>query len=150
MSHSILWSLVLAIHLIGMTAWVGGMVYAVFIVRPSLGLLDATQRASVHLQTLTRFFRIVWHTMPTVLVTGWLMILHEGGFAAVSWQVNAMQVLGLAMAALFARIYFGPFQKVRRAIRPQPATFDSIRSLVMINIGMGFLTILAAAMARGL
>jgi uncharacterized membrane protein len=150
MSSSILWSLVLAIHLIGMTAWVGGMVYAVFVLRPSLGLLDATQRASVHLQSLTRFFRIVWHTMPTVLVTGWLMILHEGGFAVVSWQVNAMQLLGLAMAGLFARIYFGPFQKARRAIRPQPATFDSIRALVTINIGLGLLTILAAAMARGL
>ncbi|MBB2175925.1 CopD family protein [Gluconacetobacter johannae] len=150
MSHSILWSLVLAIHLTGMAAWVGGMVYAVFVLRPSLSLLDATQRASVHLQTLGRFFRIVWHTMPMVLVTGWLMILHEGGFAVVSWQVNAMQLLGLAMAGLFARIYFGPYQKARRAIRPQPATFDSIRSLVLVNITLGVLTILAAAMARGL
>ncbi|GAA4484296.1 CopD family protein [Gluconacetobacter asukensis] len=150
MTSSILWSLVLAIHLLGMTAWVGGMVYAVFVLRPSLGLLDATQRASVHLQTLTRFFRLVWHTMPTVLVTGWLMILHEGGFATIPWQVNVMQLLGLAMAAVFARIYFGPFQKARRAIRPQPALFDTIRSLVTINIGLGVLTILSAAMARGL
>ncbi|NVN11695.1 MULTISPECIES: CopD family protein [Nguyenibacter] len=150
MTSSILWSLVLAIHILGMTAWVGGMVHAVFVLRPSLGLLDATQRASVHLQTLTRFFRMVWHLMPTVLVSGWLLVLHEGGFAAVPWQVNAMQLLGLAMAALFARIYFGPFQKARRAIRPQPAIFDSIRALVLANTGLGVLTILAAAMARGL
>ncbi|MBL7235365.1 CopD family protein [Novacetimonas hansenii] len=148
MSHSILWSLVLAVHLLGMAAWVGGMIYAVFVLRPSLGLLDAIPRVSVHLQTLNRFFRIVWHVMPMVLVTGWLMILHEGGFAAIAWQINLMQLLGLMMALIFARIYFGPYQKARRAMRPQPAMFDSIRSQILINIGLGVLTIITASLAH--
>ncbi|MBV1832899.1 CopD family protein [Novacetimonas pomaceti] len=148
MSHSPLWSLVLAVHLIGMAAWVGGMMYAVFVLRPSLSLLDPTQRASVHLQTLNRFFRIVWHSMPMVLVTGWLMIFHEGGFATVGWQINLMQLLGLVMALVFARIYFGPYQKARRALRPQPSIFDSIRAQILVNIGLGVVTIVAASLAH--
>ncbi|WP_308720533.1 CopD family protein [Komagataeibacter xylinus] len=148
MSLSIVWSLVLALHITGMAAWVGGMMYAAFVLKPSLNLLDATQRASVHLQTLNRFFRIVWHTMPMVLVSGWLMIWHEGGFASLPWQINLMQLLGLIMAGIFARIYFGPYQKARRALRPQPGQFDSIRSLVLLNTGIGILTIITACLAH--
>lgn len=65
-----------------------------FVLRPSLGLLDATQRASIHLQTLNRFFRIVWHTMPTVLITGWLLIFHYGGFAVVHGRSTSCSFSG--------------------------------------------------------
>ncbi|MCE2564229.1 CopD family protein [Komagataeibacter sp. FNDCF1] len=148
MSPSIVWSLVLALHITAMAAWVGGMIYAAFVLKPSLGLLDPTQRASIHLQTLNRFFRIVWHTMPMVLVSGWLLIYHDGGFAVVPWPINLMQLFGLIMAGVFARIYFGPYQKARRALRPKPGMFDSIRSLVLVNIGLGVLTILTACLAH--
>ena len=115
----------------------------------SLGLLDATQRNSVQLQTLKRFLRLVWHVMPLVLVTGWAMeIFREGGFAGADWHVNAMQGLGLLMAALFAAIYFGPFQKARRALRPQPAAFDRIRSLIGIKLVLGILVIVVASLGH--
>ncbi|BAK83296.1 hypothetical protein D3W54_12195 [Komagataeibacter medellinensis] len=148
MSSSIVWSLVLALHITAMAAWVGGMIYAAFVLKPSLGLLDPTQRASVHLQTLNRFFRIVWHTMPMVLVTGWLLIYHDGGFAVVPWPINLMQLFGLIMAGVFARIYFGPYQAARRALRPKQGVFDSIRSLVLLNSGLGVLTIVTACLAH--
>ena len=93
MSYPIVWSLVLALHITGMAAWVGGMIYAAFVLKPSLSLLDGTQRASVHLQTLNRFFRIVWHTMPMVLITGWLLIYHDGGFAVVPWPINLLSLI---------------------------------------------------------
>jgi len=149
MSHSVIWSLVLAIHIAGMTVWVGGTTYAVLILRPSLSLLDATQRASVHLQTLNRFFRAVWHVMPMVLASGWAMLLHEGGFANTPMPVNLMQLLGVIMAGLFVSVHFGPFQKARRAIRPQPAMFDTIRTRLGIIAILGMLTILAAALNHG-
>ena len=41
-----------AVHVLGATVWVGGMVFALFVLRPSLGLLppglDADFRASPH------------------------------------------------------------------------------------------------------
>ncbi|TLU72751.1 CopD family protein [Lichenicoccus roseus] len=146
---TILWGLVLAVHLAAMAAWVGGMVYALFVLRPSLGLLDATQRTSVQLQTLKRFLRLIWHVMPLVLVTGWAMeIFREGGFAGANWHINAMQGLGVLMALLFGAIYFGPFQKARRALRPQPATFERIRSLISIKLALGILVIVVASLGH--
>lgn len=148
MSHSILWSLILALHLISIVMWVGGAAYAAIILRPSLTLLDTTQRNSVHLQTLNRFFKMLTHVVPTALITGWLMIIHEGGFAAAPWTTNAMQGLGLVMALLFVRVMMGPYQKVRRAIRPQATTFDSIRTQIFIIVALGLLTILVASMGH--
>ena len=148
-SATILWGLVLSLHLLGMALWVGGMAYALLVLRPSLGLLDQTQRVSVHLQTLTRFFRLVWHVMPIVLVTGWAMyFLREGGLANPDWHINAMQGLGIVMAAVFLYAYFGPFRKARRAIRPQPATFESIRSLVSLDLAIGAAIVVIASLGH--
>ncbi|GAB3589072.1 hypothetical protein [Acetobacter peroxydans] len=148
MPHSLLWSLVLAVHIISIALWIGGIFYAVAILRPSLGLLDATQRTSIMLQTMSRFFKGLTHAIPTALISGWLLILHEGGFANAPWTVNAMQAFGIIMAGLFARLYFGPFQKVRRAIRPQASAFDSIRTQMLIIMALGFLAILSACLSH--
>ena len=147
---TILWSLVLAIHLLGMAVWVGGAAYALLVLRPSLSLLDATQRASVTLQSLKRFFRLVWHAMPLVLASGWAMeIGREGGFARADWHINAMQGLALVMAAVFLWIFFGPFRKARRAIRPKPETFESIRSLLGMTLVLGIAIVVVASLGHG-
>jgi uncharacterized membrane protein len=148
-SATILWGLVLAVHLLGMALWLGGAAYVLFVLRPSLGLLDQTQRVSVHLQTLRRFFRIVWHAMATVLLSGWAMLFfREGGFANTDWHINAMQGLGVLMAAVFAWAFFGPFRRARRAIRPQPAMFETIRSLVSINLVIGTAIVVVASLGH--
>jgi uncharacterized membrane protein len=148
-SAQILWGLVLAVHLLSMALWLGGAAYAVFVLRPSLGLLDQTQRTSVHLQTLRRFFRLVWHVMPMTLLSGWAMLFfREGGFANPDWHINAMQGLGVLMAAIFAWVFFGPFQRARRAIRPQPAMFEKIRSLVSINLVIGTAIVVVASLGH--
>ena len=144
---SILWGLVLSVHLLATVVWLGGAAYTLFVLRPSLGLLDGTQRNSVHLQTLTRYFRLVWHTMPLVLITGWLMLAFPlGGFNDPDWHVQAMQGLGVIIALLFAYAYFRPLRKVRRAIRPQPADFDKVRSLVSANLLLGTLVVVIASL----
>lgn len=145
--HDVLWGLVLAVHLLAWATWLGGAAYALFVLRPSLGLLDTTQRSSVQLQTIRRFFRLVWHVMPLVLITGWLMLgFRVGGFGNPDWHIQAMQALGLIMALIFAYAYFGPVRTVRRAIRPQAATFESIRSLVSLNLLIGIIIVVIASL----
>ena len=148
-SASILWGLVLAVHLLGMAVWVGGSAYALVVLRPSLTLLDATQRSSVTLQSLKRFFRLLWHVMPLVLLSGWAMeIGREGGFAHADWHINAMQGLGIVMAGTFLWAFFGPFRKARRAIRPKPETFESIRSLVNMMLVIGIAIVVVASLGH--
>lgn len=148
MPHSILWSLVLALHLISIIMWIGGGAYAAVVLRPSLSLLDQTQRNSVHLQTMARFFKGLTHAIPTTLITGWLLVLHEGGFANAPWTTNVMQLLGLIMAALFVRMYMVTYQKLRRAIRPQASGFDSVRKQVLVIVALGIITVLAASLGH--
>jgi uncharacterized membrane protein len=144
---SSLWGLVLAIHLLGWATWLGGAAYALFVLRPSLGLLDVTQRNSVHLQTLKRFFMLVWHAMPLVLISGWLMLAFPlGGFNNPDWHIQAMQGIGVIMALIFAYVYFGPFRRARRALRPQPAMFDRIRALVGLNLVLGAIVVVIASL----
>ena len=148
MPHSILWSVILAFHIISIMFWVGGTAYAAIIMRQSLSLLDPTQRNSVQLQSLGRFFRVLMHVIPTALITGWLMILHEGGFEQAPWTTNLMQLLGIVMAVLYVRVLTGPFQKARRALRPQPALFDSIRNQTLVIMALGLIAILAASLGH--
>ena len=148
MPRASVWSLVLTLHLVGISVWVGGGAYAAVVLRPSLNLLDQTQRNSVHLQTMARFFKGLTHAIPTTLITGWLLILHEGGFANAPWTTNAMQLLGLIMAILFARMYMGTYQKLRRAIRPQASGFDSVRKQVLIIVALGILAVLCASLGH--
>ena len=144
---TILWGLVLAIHLLSMAAWLGGTAYALLVLRPSLGLLDVTQRNSVNLQTLKRFFTLIWHAMVLSLLTGWAMLFfREGGFANPDWHLHVMQGLGIVMAVIFLWTFFGPFRKARRALRPQPATFDRIRSMVTLNLALGIVVVFVAAL----
>jgi len=149
MSHSILWTLILTLHIVCIAYWVGGTAFQTLITSKTLSLLEAGQRQSVQLQSYTRFLRSLWHVIPTALVTGWLLILHEGGFGAVPMAVNLMQLLALVMAALVARLYFGSFKQARRAIRPQPEVFVSIRRQMTLICLLGILTILCAAFATG-
>jgi len=44
----------------------------------------------------------------------------------------------------------GPFLRARRAMRPQPAVFDTLRSRMVLMAGLGLVNILIAAMAHGM
>jgi uncharacterized membrane protein len=139
----------LAIHLLAAAAWVGGMLYALVVLRPALAVLDATARMQLHMQTLKRFFLVVWHAMPLMLLTGWGMIFAVwGGMAHLPWAVNAMQGLAIIMAAVFLWIFFGPWKRLRRAIRPGPEVLSRIRQLIALNLALGTLTIIVAAFAN--
>ena len=60
-----------------------------------------------------------------------------------------MQALGLIMAAVFLWTYFGPFRRLRRAIRPGPELLGRIRLLVTINLVLGAAVIVVASAGHG-
>jgi uncharacterized membrane protein len=137
-------AILLALHLLAAVLWVGGMAFALLVLRPSLFMLDPLQRLSLHKEVFRRFFRLVWHVMPIQLATGYAMIfLSPGGFAALPWAINAMQTLGLIMAALFLVIFFGPWAALRRDGEAQAV--ERIRRLIAVNLGLGLVTVAIAA-----
>ena len=47
-------------------------------------MLESGARLQLHMQTLKRFFMVVWHAMPLMLITGWAMVFVVwGGMAHV-------------------------------------------------------------------
>ncbi len=141
--------ILLALHLLFAALWVGGMFYAVVVLRPALETLDAMPRLQMHMLTLKRFFRVVWVAMPAMLLTGWAMVFAVwGGFAALPWSINVMQTLALLMALIFLYIFFSPWQRLRRAIRPGPDLLPRIRQLVTLNLGLGVVTIIVGSLGH--
>ncbi len=142
-------NLLLALHILAATAWVGGMLYALVVLRPALGVLDPAPRLQLHMLTLKRFFLVVWHAMPIMLLTGWTMIGLAGwSMARLPWYVNVMQLLGLLMAAVFLYTYFAPFRRLRRAIRPGPEMLERLRLLITLNLGLGVAVIVVASLGH--
>ena len=142
-----LWGLVLAVHLMAMATWTGGLAYALLVLGPSLATLSPTERLALNGQALRRSFLIVWHAMPLVLLTGWAMVFGVyGGFANVDWTVNAMQTLALVMAAVFLTLFFGPWKRFRAA--PSTMAAGSIRRLMTLNLVLGVAVIIVASMGH--
>ena len=136
----------LALHLLGAMAWVGGMAFALLVLRPSLAVLEPAQRLALHREVFRRFFRLIWHAMPLVLATGYAMIFALlGGFAHLNWAVNVMHLLGLIMTAVFLYVVFVPWRAMQAA--PSPQAVERIRRLVMVNLALGTLTLIVAAWA---
>jgi uncharacterized membrane protein len=146
-------NVLLAVHLLASAVWVGGMAFALFVLRPSLVLLAPTQRLALHTAVFARFFRLIWVIMPAALVSGWWLLFGVyGGFEGVSPVVHVMHATGIAMGAVFLVIVLGPWRALRAAqaaANPVAATaaVNRIRQLVLANLILGTLTIVAAAFA---
>jgi len=137
--------LLLALHLLGVMTWVGGMAFAIVVLRPSLAAVPPPARTALLGEVFRRFFLVIWHAMPLVLLTGYAMLFGVyGGFAGARWNVHLMHLLGLVMAAIFLFVFFGPWAAFRRG--ENAAQVDRIRRLVKANLLLGLVVIVVAAL----
>jgi uncharacterized membrane protein len=144
MDASDVWRLVHVVHVLGAVVWVGGMFFAILIMRPALSGLDPVRRVDVYRGAFGRFFRVVWIVMPMMLLSGYIMLFGQyGGFAGADWSVHMMHMLGLAMAAIFVGIWFGPYQRFRGG---QGRAIDGIRPMIIANLVLGLFTVAIAAL----
>ena len=142
-----IWGWVLAVHVLCAVIWVGGMFFAYVVLRPSLSVLEPIQRIALHTQVFRRFFLIVWHVMPLILISGFaVLFLFYGGMAYVGWNVHVMLLLGLIMSAVFVLIVFGPYARFRRTTDRATAVacIDRIRKLIGVNLVLGIVTVVVA------
>jgi uncharacterized membrane protein len=140
---------VLVVHVLCVVIWVGGMFFAYVVLRPSLGVLEPVQRIALHTQVFRRFFLVIWHAMPLILLSGFTMLfVFDGGAANAAWNINAMMLIGLIMSAVFVLIVFGPYARFRRTTERATAAacIDRIRKLIGVNLVLGIITVVAAVM----
>jgi uncharacterized membrane protein len=146
-----IWSGLLAIHILSAVIWVGGMFFAYLVLRPSLSVLEPPQRLLLHTQIFRRFFLIVWHMIALLLLTGFALLFGlYGGMAGARWPVHAMMTLGIIMTIVFVAIVFGPYARFRRTTdrARMVANLDTIRKLIGLNLVLGLITVVIAALGR--
>lgn len=145
--------LLIFLHLAGAIAWIGGMFFAHFCLRPAaLEVLEPPKRLPLWAATFARFLPYMAIAVLAILATGFAL-LFQVGFrqAPVGW--HAMLALGLVMAAVFAYIYLALFPRLRErcAAADWPAAaqvLNGIRRLVTLNLVLGVCTVAAAVSAR--
>ena len=144
----------LAIHVVAVVIWVGGMLFAHMILRPAAAaLLEPAQRLPLWRRVFNRFFPLVWACVILVPVTGIGLTVPFGGFAHSPLYVHIMTGLGIIMVMIFLHVFFAPFKRLKRCLDnsdiPGAAKqLNQIRTLVGINTIIGFATIIIATAGR--
>ena len=150
------YALMLFLHILASTIWVGGMFVMHFAVRPAaVALLPPPQRLPLMTAALKRFFDWVTAATVAVLGSGLAMIAGARTFSALHPSVHLMAALGIVMIAIFFAIRLIPFPRLRAAVAVEqwPAAarqLDAIRTLVATNLVLGILTIAVATLGRAL
>jgi uncharacterized membrane protein len=145
--------LLLFLHLVCAIAWLGGMFFAYFCLRPAAAeVLDPPKRLPLWVATFARFLPYMSVAVLLILGTGLGMVLQVGfGQAPIGWHL--MLALGVVMASVFGYVYWVLFPKLRAecAASAWPSagqTLNRMRQLVALNLGLGVLVVVAAVSAR--
>jgi len=166
-----LYALMVFLHVLAVTVWVGGMFLMHFAVRPvAVAQLPPPQRLPLLAGILGRFFGWVTTAVLLVLATGLAMIFGIGAAAGAAEagkgafgegmrlahsSVHLMFAIGLAMSLIFAFIRLVPYPRMRSALAAQQLPvaaghLDLIRRLVALNLVLGIVTIAVATLGRAI
>lgn len=150
-----LMTLLIALHALAATIWVGGMFFAYICLRPAMGGIEpASERPKLWVRTFGRFFPIAGISVLVILATGYAMLFGAlGGFAGASASIHVMHLIGWIMFAAFGHLYFAGWPKFRRAVEAGEAdaagkALGMIRTIVSINLVLGLITIAIATGGR--
>jgi uncharacterized membrane protein len=143
-----------AFHIVAAVIWVGGMFFALLVLRPSTGPLDPPVRLALWRRVFARFFPWVWAAVVVLLVSGFAMIIWGfGGFRGAGTYVNVMMGIGIVMMLIYGHLYFAPWRRFRGAVdrgewSAAARHIDQIRVLVTINLVLGIVTVVVGAAGR--
>jgi uncharacterized membrane protein len=143
-------SIALILHSFGAVVWVGGMFFALVVLRPASGPLEPSARLALWLRVFTGFFPWVFAAIVLLLISGFTLML--GGYA-VGPHVHLMMAIGILMILIFVHLFFAPWKRFRVALAAgdnpgAAAQLNQIRILVTLNLILGFLTVAIGSSGR--
>jgi uncharacterized membrane protein len=147
-------TIALILHILSAVVWVGGMFFALLVLRPATAALAPGARLDLWLGVFERFFLWVFAAIVLLLASGYAMIFGVyAGFRGIGLHVHIMQGLGIVMILLFFHLYFAPWRRFRAALaRRDQATaagqLGQIRTIVTINLLLGLVTVAVGSSGR--
>lgn len=144
----------IAIHLMAAILWVGGMFFALVMVRPAALELDTDHRVRLWMNIMDRFIPMVWVAVIALPATGyWMIYTQMGGLEFAGRHIHLMQVGGWIMIALFLFVFFVPYRGMRRMYKklllPEAGLYmEWIRVVMGVNLLLGMIVAVVAAAGR--
>jgi uncharacterized membrane protein len=154
-SFAMLYAFLKAIHLLAIVAWIGGMAFTLFCLRPALTVLEPAARVTLMHAVMRRFIGVVTLAAVIAFVTGATMIGLAWSAAAraglafnmpLDWY--AMVVLFFVMLAVLVHIRVALFPRLAGAVAAArwadgAAALAAIRWEVTLNLVLGIFVVFA-------
>jgi uncharacterized membrane protein len=145
---------VIAVHVLAVVVWVGGMSFMVFVLRQGLAPLAPPERLGVLARVLMRFMPVVGAAVIVIVATGGWLLLQYGGIRGAPWGVHAMLALGALMIVIYLVLIARHNPRFQAAVRAGDwpaagALAERIRKLVSVNLVLGIVVIVAGVAGRG-
>lgn len=148
-------SAAVALHVLSVVVWVGGMFFAYMALRPvAAALLEPPARLTLWHAVFSRFFPWVWAAIILILGSGyWIIFGVYGGMANTPLFVHVMHGLGLVMMLIFFHVFFAPYRRLAKAVAENRwpdggKALNQIRILIGINLLIGLITVAVATAGK--
>ncbi|MCA1939433.1 MAG: CopD family protein [Caenispirillum bisanense] len=108
--------LAVALHLLAVVAWTGGLLFLCVLLPPVLAVEEPAARHAVWARLLPRFFTLAWAAAAVGLASGFaLMFSLYGGFAVAGLHIHVMAGLGILMTLILLYTYARPLKRFEEA-----------------------------------
>jgi len=150
------------LHLLATVIWIGGMAFNIWVLRPSLTVIEPTKRVKLVGETLKRFIYFAWLSIALLIVTGvFLGRTTSGTLLSTNYGIILVtkHATVIAMAIIVAVISFLLFPKLKTFLSELKAETSKKEelspelvkilgktvSLVKLNLTLGILVLLFTA-----
>ena len=147
-------AIAVTLHLLTAVIWVGGMFFAVYVLRLAAGPMEPSDRLALWARAFAKFFPWVWIAVILLPLTGyWLVLDLHGGMSTLPVPFHIMHGLGWIMIVIFLHLWFGPYARFKQAqaggdIPEAAKQLNSIRQLVTGNLFLGLINVLIGTSGR--
>lgn len=133
--------ILLWLHVLAAVAWIGGMIFNLFVLRPSMAVVEPKQRVKLVLGVLRRFIPLAWLSIAILAITG--------AFLALRWPPSYFLLfklavfLGMAGIAAIINSYLPRLESlISQGSKDAGRLLGKMVVLVKINLGLGALVLL--------
>ena len=143
-----------SLHILAAIVWIGGMFFAIVVLRPAAGGLEPPQRLALWRRTFGLFFAWVWLALALLAGTGyWMIFAGFDGFAHLPLHVNLMHGIFWLMALIYLHLWFAPYKRFKAALdagetAQAAASLHQIRWIVTANLALGLVVAVIGASGR--
>lgn len=143
-----------SLHVLAAIVWIGGMFFAVLVLRPSAGPLEPPDRLALWRRVFARFFPWVWISLAILIGTGyWMIFAGFEGFAHLPIHLHWMHGIGWLMALIYLHLWYAPYRRFKAALDAgdpptAAASLNQIRWIVTTNLVLGLINAIIGASGR--